>query len=126
MLVPIRMGTNMPAGNQQLRSNSLCSSERKLFYSSIPVIMRHARNMVGCASGSKCSLIFYIFFYNKLINIFLQYHISIFYKKIIRLAFTMSHRSKLGVYNIVSFLCCCFVFILSLFTDLFIYLLYQK
>ena len=44
----------------KLRSNSLRSTERKLFYPSIPVIMRHTRNMVGYASGSKCSLIFYI------------------------------------------------------------------
>ena len=43
-----------------LRSNSLRSTERKLFYPSIPVIMRRTKDMVGYASGSKCSLIFYI------------------------------------------------------------------
>ena len=42
-----------------LRSNSLRSTERKLFYPSIPVIMRHTKDMVGYASGSECSLIFY-------------------------------------------------------------------
>ena len=73
-----------------LRSNSLRSTERKLFYPSIPVIMRQTKDMVGYASGSKCSLIFYrhyTFFYKQK---GLQYQITIF---------TISN--KLIVYNVV-------------------------
>ena len=90
-----------------LRSNSLRSTERKLFYPLIPVIMRQTRDMVGYASGSKCSLIFYrhyTFFTisNKLIvyNVVLIYFFFFF--------FTIGN--ELGVYNYVSFLCCCFCF----------------
>ena len=63
-----------------LRSNSLRSTERKLFYPSIPVIMRRTKDMVGYASGSKCSLIFYItlfFFTIGTKQKGLQYHITI-------------------------------------------------
>ena len=111
--------TNANKQNQYLRSNSLRSTERKLFYPSIPVIMRQTRDMVGYASGSKCSLIFYrhyTFFYKQK---GLQYQITIFtisnklivYNVVlIFFFFFFTIGNELGVYNYVSFLCCCFCF----------------
>ena len=83
-----------------LRSNSLRSTERKLFYPSIPVIMRPTKDMVGYASGSKCSLIFYrhyTFFFFFFLSISnkqkgLQYQITIF-----------TTSNKLIVYNVLIF-----------------------
>ena len=90
----------LPSTIELLRSNSLRSTERKLFYPSIPVIMRPTKDMVGYASGSKCSLIFYshytffsfFFFFLSISNKQkgLQYQITIF---------TISN--KLIVYNVV-------------------------
>ena len=72
---------------RSLRSNSLRSTERKLFCPSIPVIMRHTRNMVGFASGSRCSLVFYISNKQSVYNIISQF-------------FTINN--KLSMYNVAS------------------------
>ena len=83
----------------KLRSNSLRSTERKLFYPSIPVIMRHTRNMVGYASGSKCSLIFYI----TLLFVCLFFTISNKERvySIISHFFFFTINNKLSIYNVV-------------------------
>ena len=92
-----------------LRSNSLCSTERKLFYPSIPVIMRHTRNMVGYASGSRCSLIFYITLLFVLFFVF--FSVVVFFFTISnkeRVYSIISHfftiNNKLSIYNVVSIL----------------------
>ena len=121
-------GIKNTEGKLKLRSNSLRSTERKLFYPSIPVIMRLTRNMVGYASGSKCSLIFYItllfvclFFTisnkERVYNITSHFFFFFFFfftinnkLSIYNVVSIFTISNKLGVYNIVSFLwcCCCF------------------